>query len=131
MSLADFAARFANFGIILKAVPSSDHPAIPANGILALPIPANQAAALAEFDGTDPTEDANPPAGRVLRRVLRQLREDDDILAWHVLQEGANFFLHMHVTPEQATQWFRRIDFTASTRVPGPPRAGHVFFGVS
>lgn len=130
MSLADFAARLANFGIVLKAVPDSVHPAIPANGILALPIPAGQAAALAEFDGTDPTED-NPPANRVLRRVLRQLSEDNDILAWHVLQEGANFFIHMHVTPAQATQWFRRIDFTASTRVPGPARAGHVFFGVT
>jgi hypothetical protein len=132
MSLLDHRTAFGNFGIVIRDAPSAAHPALPdgAYPVLALPVPAGQIAALEEFDGIDPTEDEVPPVGRRLRRILRHLVRDDDVLAWRLVREGANAWLHLQVTQAQARQWFRWIDWEASTRVPGPPRTGHVFFGV-
>lgn len=131
MSLRDFDVRLATIGIVLKAAPDSTHPALPVGDpcVLALQVPAGQAAALEEFDGTDPTEDV-PPAGRRFRRILRELREDDDILAWRFFRNGSTGWLHMLVTAQQALQWHRNIDWVASTRLLEAPRPEHRFYGV-
>jgi len=128
MSLRDFAARFSAFGVELKPAPNNVHPALPAGYVvtLALPVPAAQFAGLEEYDGGDPTEDV-PPAGRRLRRVIRELRDDDDILAWRFVREGANGWLHLLMTSSQATIWYRNIDWVASTRVLEASRPGHRF----
>jgi hypothetical protein len=130
MTIRTHAARLASVGIILKDEPSDVHPALPSGKVvvLALRVPAGQAAALAELDGAD-TDEANPPAGRAMRRLLRLLREDDDILAWRFFREGAQGWVHLQVTDVQARQWFRHLDFAASTRVFEAQRPGHVFFG--
>jgi hypothetical protein len=131
MSLLDFKVRFAAFGIVIRDAPSDAHPALPAGGtvVLAIPVPAAQVAALEEYDGADPTTETTPPTGRRFRRVLRELREDDDVLAWALVREGTSAWVHLLVTRAQALQWYRWIDWTTSTRLPEAQRAGHVFFG--
>jgi hypothetical protein len=134
MSLATYRTQLGNFGIVIRAAASSDHPALPAGDgavILAIPIPAGQVAALEELDGADPSEEVlpTPPTGARLRRALRYLQRDDDVLAWALVREGTSAWVHLLVTRQQATQWYRWIDWTTSTRKPEAARPGHVFFG--
>ena len=132
MSIRDQQAQLAPFGLILKGSPNATHPPVPTGAfpVLALRVPPGQAAALEEADGVDPTDDANPPAGRRFRRLLRTLVDGNDVLAWRFFREGAQGFVHLQCSSEQATQWFRNLDFAASSTVFEAPRPGHQFFGI-
>jgi hypothetical protein len=130
-ALAPFAAYLEAFGLPILEVPVEhpDHP-VPEGprAVLHLAVPLDQADALLEADGWDPSEPGAPPLGGEARRLLSSLRRAGLIEAWHAFEdaEGAPW-CHVLLTGEQPRLWYTAIDWEAKTTESGRGRPEHAF----
>lgn len=124
ISILQFRDQLAAYGLPLRDEPSDDHDPIPDGQYptLALEVPADQANALLEADGFDPSEGA-PAPGAELRRLLQVLQQQRAIVAWHAFHYDGAVYLHVQLTRDQATLWYSVIDWShkaieSSQRLP-------------
>lgn len=119
------------FGLPLRSVPSDDHPEIPEgeNLIMAIKATLQQADALLNYDGFDPTDDDETPVemGADMRRILSQLRKGNMVMAWHAFWLEDEVWIHIQLDRPQAEFWYSWIDWEDKTISTDIRKLIHVF----
>lgn len=130
MTLQQFAVHLAAFGLPVRKTPGP-HPPIPANTTLFLRVPDDQARALFEADGDDPTysdDDKRPIESKAEgRRLLAMLRKANLVQAWHAFFSGGVPYVHVLLSHTQAREWYAWLDWDRKNIETGVQHTDHRF----